>query len=111
MASTRALCARHTGLGLNVQRARLLLGLGLVAFACGRPGHPAPGRNEATPSEPATLAVAPPPTRTVVSTVEVDGLRVQMGTLPATGTQTPSVWGFSDLAVDLKRLQIGRAHV
>ncbi len=91
---------------MNVQAARLLLvGLGLVGLACAR-RHPPPGRDDANSSEPARGAVAPPQARTVTSTVEVDGLRVQMGVLPATGTQTPSVWGFSDLAVDLQRLRL-----
>lgn len=86
-------------------RASLLL-LGLASLACSRPGHPLPGRDDAHPNEPAPLAVTPPPTLNVTSEVEVDGLRVRTGTLPATGTQAGGVWGFSDLAVDLRRLRL-----
>lgn len=88
-----------------MQASRLLL-FGVLGLACSRPGHPLPGRDDRAPNEPAPLAVAPPPIRTAGSEVEVDGLRVQVGTLPATGTPTPSLWGVSDLTVDLAHLRL-----
>ncbi len=77
-----------------------------VLAGCRHPEQPEPtSRNPPAPSAIAAAPAAP----TVVSEVEVSGLRVRSGSLVARGTPPaapPTLWGFSDLAVDSTKLRL-----
>jgi hypothetical protein len=84
-------------------RPRLLALLPCLALSCNQPGAP---QASATPSAPPAAASLAPPASLVpelvnTSATDVPGLRVVSGTIRHSG-----VWGFSDLAVDLKLVRL-----
>lgn len=86
-------------------RTYLALALSTVLAGCSRPGHPLPGRDENNQPLAQELPSAAVPL-TASADVEMSGLRVQTGTLAGTGSFVGSLWGFSDLELDLQRVRL-----
>ncbi|HKY39408.1 MAG TPA: phosphodiester glycosidase family protein [Polyangiaceae bacterium] len=92
---------------MRISSLRIALWLALAGLGCSKSvaSRSEPSSRPASSVVP-SVAVAPPPDPVVTSAVDAHGLHVESGTI-----QRASVWGFSDITVDLKwtELEVERA--